>query len=235
MGAFFVAALLHGLWQLQHRKTAFRKVAEDLGGSCVENTLTVQVLVPTPVGTVTLDTFTSWSRGDSSKNTTYTRLRLPLVALQSFEFVLMSRTLGTELLMQMVQSPLSQLATLGSTKAQESLQVLRQEEIALGDSAFDRSFILKSTQEMPAKHVFAHVQEHLPRTHEFVLTLQPYSGAVASHGKQTMVLHYQEKGVVTDVAHLRNVCRSLQQVTQELQRAGIASKEKASVPSPLPL
>jgi hypothetical protein len=56
IGALFVAALLHGLWQLQGRKTAFRQIAQELGGSCIENTLTAQVVVPTPVGKVTLDT-----------------------------------------------------------------------------------------------------------------------------------------------------------------------------------
>ncbi|HEX8236879.1 MAG TPA: hypothetical protein VF600_13055 [Abditibacteriaceae bacterium] len=235
IGALFVAALLHGLWQLGQRKTAFRQIAQELGGSCIENTLTAQVVVPTAVGKLTLDTFTSWSRGDTPKSTTYTRLRLPLVALQPFEFTLMSRTPGTQLLMQMVQSPLGQLATVGSTKAQESLHVLRLNEIALGDSAFDRSFILKSPQEMQAKQLFAQVKEHLPKPYEFVLILQPYSAAASSHRTQTMVLHYQEKGVATDVAHLRNVCDLLQHLAQELQRRGIASNEKAQVASPLAL
>jgi hypothetical protein len=235
IGALFVAALLHGLWQLQGRKTAFRQIAQELGGSCIENTLTAQVVVPTPVGKVTLDTFTSWSRGDTPNSTIHTRLRLPLVALQPFEFALLSRTVGAQLLMQMVQSPVGQLATVGSTKAQESLHVLRLEEIALGDSAFDRSFILKSTQEMQAKQLFAQVKEHLPRQHEFVLTLQPYSGANSPRGTQTMVLHFQEKGVVTDVAHLRTVCRLLEHIVQELQRSGMASTQKPLVPTPLAL
>lgn len=235
LGGLFVAALVHGLWQLQGRKAAFRQVAQELGGSCVENTLTAQVVVPTPVGKVTLDTFTSWSRGDTPNSTIHTRLRLPLLALQPFEFALMSRTTGTQLLMQMVQSPVGQLATVGSTKAQESLHVLRLDEIALGDSAFDRSFILKSPQETQARQLFAQVTEHLPRSQEFVLILRPYSDTVPSHGTQIMMLHYQEKGVVTDTAHLRNVCQLLQHLAQELQHAGIASNQKASVASPLAL
>ncbi len=235
IGALFVAALLQGLWQFQSRKTAFRTIAQELGGSCVENTLTAQVVVPTPMGTVTLDTFTSWSRGDTPNSTVYTRLRLPLVMLQPFEFALLSRTVGAQLLMQMVQSPLTQLATVGSTKAQESLHVLRLEEIALGDSAFDRSFILKSTQEMQAKQLFAQVKEHLPKHHEFVLLLRPYSDAASPHGTQTMVLHFQEKGVVTDAAYLRRVCNLLQQLAQELQRSGLASTQKPLVPTPLAL
>jgi hypothetical protein len=235
LGGLFVAALVHGLWQLQGRKAAFRQVAQELGGSCVENTLTAQVVVPTPVGKVTLDTFTSWSRGDTPNSTIHTRLRLPLLALQPFEFALMSRTTGTQLLMQMVQSPVGHLATVGSTKAQESLHVLRLDEITLGDNAFNRSFILKSPQEMQARQLFAQLKEHLPRPHEFVLILRPYSDAASSHGTQTVVLHYQEKGVVTHVAHLRNVCELLQDIVQELQRCGIASSQKPSVPTPLAL
>lgn len=235
IGALFVAALLHGLWQLQGRKSAFRKVAQELGGSCVENTLTSQVLVPTEASADTLDTFTSWSRGDTPSSTIHTRLRLPLVALQPFEFALMSRTLGTQLLMQVVQSPLGQVGTLGSAKAQESLHVLRLDEIALGDSTFGRSFILKSIQEMQAKQLFAHVKEHLLRSYEFVLLLRPYSDAVRSPGTQTIVLHYQEKGVVTDSANLRQVCDLLQHIGLELQRSRIASNQKPPVASPLPL
>jgi hypothetical protein len=137
--------------------------------------------------------------------------------------------------MQMVQSPIGQLATVGSTKVQESLHVLRLEEIALGNNAFDRSFILKSTQEMQARQLFANVKEHLPRSHEFVLTLQPYSGASSTRGTQTMVLHFQEKGIVTDVARVREICQLLQHIVQELQHAGIASNQKAPVASPLAL
>jgi hypothetical protein len=137
--------------------------------------------------------------------------------------------------MQVVQSPLGQLATVGSTKAQESLHVLRLHEIKLGDSAFDRSFILKSTQGMQAKQLLEKVKEHIPGPHEFMLFLQPYSGAASAHGARTMVLHYQEKGVVTDVAHLRQVCALLQHIVQELQHSGSASDQKAPVPSPLPL
>jgi hypothetical protein len=50
-----------------------------------------------------------------------------------------------------------------------------------------------------------------------------------------MVLHYQEKGVVTDVDHLRDICRALEQIVQDLHRAGIASNQKPPVPAPLPL
>jgi hypothetical protein len=235
IGSLFVAALVVGVWQLQGRKTAFRQIAQELGGSCIENTLTAQVVVPTPVGKVTLDTFTSWSRGDTPNSTIHTRLRLPLVALQPFEFALLSRTVGSQLLMQMVQSPIGQLATVGSTKVQESLHVLRLEEIALGNNAFDRSFILKSTQEMQARQLFANVKEHLPRSHEFVLTLQPYSGASSTRGTQTMVLQFQEKGVVTNAAYLRGVCNLLQHLAQELQRSGMVSSQKPPVASPLPL
>jgi hypothetical protein len=50
-----------------------------------------------------------------------------------------------------------------------------------------------------------------------------------------MMLHYQEKGIVTDVARVREICQLLQHIVQELQHAGIASNQKAPVASPLAL
>jgi hypothetical protein len=235
VGALFVASLLVGKWQANQQKMKWRQVAQAMGGSYVETTWTSQVIIPLHAGTVTLDTFTSTSRATSPASTTYTRLRIPLVVQQEFEFVLMNRNAANQLLMQTMQSRTGELATSRNTKAEESLRLLMLGEVLLGNDDFDTSFILKSAQEMQVRKLFAMVKDQLIRRNEFDLFLHPHRDVSASAGATTKILHYQEKGVVSDVTHLREVCKLLQSIAQELQHSGIASDQKAQVTSPLAL
>jgi hypothetical protein len=233
IGAFFAIALVVGVWQMQQRKSKWREVAEKLGGTCVENALMAQVVIPLQPWTVTLDTFTSMSKSHTPGSKTYTRLRLPFVALEEFNFVLMRRNASTQLLLKTLQSPLGQVATAGDSKAQEQVRLLSLEEITTGDNTFDQKFILKSAQGARAKQLFEQLGNRLSHLNDFELFLQPCKGApVAS---KTMVLYYQQKGIVTDVLHLKEVSELLREIAFELQHSGIASDRKPPVPTPLGL
>lgn len=231
IGVFFVVAIAAGVWQMQQRKAMWRDVANALGGTCVENALAAQVVLPLAPWTITLDTFTSTSKSHSPGTKTYTRLRLPFVALEEFSFVLMRRNMSTQLLLKTLESPLGQIAKLGNSKEQEQVRLLSSEEIMLGDHSFDQKFILKSEQEVRAKQLFEQVGNRLITFNDFELFLQPCKGAPA--GTQTMVLYYQQNGIVTDVAHLRRVSEALKEIALELQHSGIASNQKPPVPTPL--
>ena len=231
----FVGALFSAQWQIKRRQAHWREVAQALGGTCIEKTWTAQVLLPIQNWTVTLDTFSSNSKSDTPNNTIYTRLRLPFIGLQDFGFILMRRNAQSQLLIGTIQSPVGRLATAGNAKAKQHLQLLNAPEVRLGDPRFDQAFILKSEQEYLARQLFQQVKSHLGVLGEFQLFLAPYPGTTSSLGTKTMVLHYQEKGVVTDVAYIREICQALEQMVQELQRARVASPQKPPVPTPLPL
>lgn len=235
LGAMFVGALISAQWQIKRRQASWREVAQALGGSCIEKTWTAQVLIPIQTWTVTLDTFSSNSKSDTPHNTIHTRLRLPFTGRQDFGFILMRRNAMSRMLIETIQSPIGRLATVGNRKAQHHLQLLNGPDVRLGDQRFDGAFVLKSEQEEQARQLFEQVKSRLGALGDFQLFLVPYPRVTVAMGTKTMVLHYQEKGVVTDVAHIREVCQALEQIVQELHRAGVASNQKPPVPTPLPL
>lgn len=239
LGAMFVGALIYAPWHIQQRKLKWREVAGALGGRCIETTMTAQVLLPIGSWSLTLDTFTSISKGNTPHNTIHTRLRMPLTDLQNFGFLLMRRNAMSKLLVETMHSPLGELATVGNQKAQRHLRLMNSPEVKLGDQSFDHAFILKSEQEDQARELFEQVKNEVSALGDCQIFLIPYAGAnegaTISTNTQTLILHYQEKGVVTDVTHIKEICRTLEKIAQELHRAGVISSQTPPVPSPLPL
>jgi hypothetical protein len=233
LGVMFVGAIFYAKWQIDQRKARWREIAQSLGGDCIETAWTCQVVVPIRPWTITLDTFTSASKTDTPNNTTYTRLRVPFSAHQDFGFLLLRRNVASRLLIETLHSPIGQLATLGNKKAQDHLQLFNSADVKLGDPRFDGSFILKSEQEEQARQLFAHVKSRVAALGDFQLFLIPYKGAGASVAANTMILQYQEKGIVTDAARVREICCTLEELVQELHRAGVASNQKPPIPTPL--
>jgi hypothetical protein len=215
------------------QKAMWHSVAQALGGSYFENGGACQVLIPLQQWTATLDVYTSTSGGSDSSSTTYTRLRLPFVSLEEFGFVLMRRNSSNQLLTKMVLSPMARLVTAGNKEAQEYAQLLGREEIKLGDATFDQAFILKSAHEPQTKQLFEQVKGQAVALGDFGLGLKPADAAPFTGATKTMILHYQEEGVVTDIAHLKEVCRLLEQMMQELSRSGVATDQKPPLASPL--
>jgi hypothetical protein len=235
LGAMFVGALFNAQWQAKRRKASWREVAQALGGTCIENTWTSQVLIPIKSWSLTLDTFTSTSKSNTPGNTIYTRLRIPLTGLQDFGFALMRRNSMSQLLIETIQSPLGRLATVGNVKAQQNLQLLNCPEVRLADQSFNHAFTLKSEQERQARQLFEQVKNQVCALQDFQIFLIPYEDVTSSTDTQTLILHYQEKGLVADVAHLKEVCRTLEKIVQELHRAGMISDQKPPIASPLAL
>lgn len=156
--------------------------------------------------TITLDTYTV-STGKSS--TTYTRMRAPFVDPEGFRFTVYRKGIFSDI-----------------------GKWFGMQDIEIGDEAFDRDFILKSSEESKLRELLGSpkIRDLISRQPDIYFAVKGDEGFFRSSFPEGVdELYFQVVGVIKDVERLKLLYTLFAETLDQLCRIGSASDEAPNV------
>jgi hypothetical protein len=186
----------------------WRQLCAEIGAQYVEGGFWKGDKVQATHGpwTITLDTYTV-SNGKSS--TVYTRMRAPFVDPEGFRFTVYREGVFSDI-----------------------GKWFGMQDIAIGDEAFDRDFILKSNQESKLRELLANakIRELINQQPQIYFAVKDDEGYFRSSFPEGVdELYFKVVGVVKDVERLKLLYELFAETLDQLCRIGSANQNTPNV------
>jgi hypothetical protein len=195
-------------WFGPSRDEVWRQLAEKIGGTFSEGTWRKSARVDASHGewTVTLD---SYAVSTGKVTIVYTRIRAPYVNPDGFRFTIYRRNVFSDV-----------------------GKLFGMQDIEVGEEAFDRDYIIKSSDESKVRSLFSHPRlreliRQQPDMHLAVRDDEGWFGPTFPDGVD--MLSYTVAGIIKDVDRLKGLYDLFAETLDDLCRIGSAYESRPDV------
>ena len=194
-------------WFRRGKDEAWRQLSEEIGAEFFAGGFWEGSYVQHHVRswTITLD----FDNGAGTESGPYTRMRAPFVNPDHFRFRIWPRNFLSELVRRL----------------------LRNQDIATGDPAFDAAFVVQGNDDSKVRDLFAspEIRRMSLALHNLSLTVIDRRWVARRFPDDVDVLVYQEAGLVEDLARLEALFALFATVLERLCQVGVALRDRPEV------
>jgi hypothetical protein len=191
-------------WFGPSQDEVWRQLSQEIGAELVQGGFWKGSKVQATVKpwTITLDSYTVSSE---HSHETFTRIRAPYVNPDGFRFTIYRKGLFSDL-----------------------GKMLGMQDVEVGDPLFDEAFIIKGTNEGKLRDLFANpkIRQMIEDQPQIRLDVKDSEGWFGPHFPENVdELHFQVRGMITDVARLKELYDLFAAILDQLCRIGSAYKQ----------